>query len=59
MSTMKSAQTVYYGPSSALYSDCTEYYKVVLGTKTVTAGEYLGKSGNSGNSTGPHLHIQL
>mgnify|MGYP005880958757 CR=1 FL=1 len=41
------------------YSDCTEYYKVVLGTKTVTAGEYLGKSGNSGNSTGPHLHIQL
>ncbi|MBQ9168760.1 MAG: peptidoglycan DD-metalloendopeptidase family protein [Oscillospiraceae bacterium] len=32
---------------------------MVLGTKTVTAGEYLGKSGNSGNSTGPHLHIQL
>jgi murein DD-endopeptidase MepM/ murein hydrolase activator NlpD len=25
----------------------------------VQAGQYLGKTGNSGNSTGPHIHIEV
>ena len=27
--------------------------------QTVAAGEYLGKIGSSGNSTGPHLHLEV
>lgn len=29
------------------------------GTGTVTQGEYIGQVGSSGNSTGPHCHIEL
>lgn len=43
-------------PSSWDNSTCAE---VVRGTKHVSEGELLGKSGSTGNSTGPHCHIGL
>lgn len=33
-------------------------YSVAVGQK-ITAGEFLALSGNSGNSTGPHLHLAV
>lgn len=103
MSTMKSAQTVYYGPSTSTYpsvgsvspnESVTVIWKegtwvhlsslngystpnyvencypsslgsnyseqlVVLENRAVRCGDLIGYSGNSGNSTGPHLHIKL
>ena len=41
-------RTVYYQHLSSV--------KVTRG-QTVHAGDVIGKSGNSGNSTGPHLHL--
>ena len=31
----------------------------VSGGVTVTKGQYIGLSGNSGNSTGPHVHVHM
>jgi murein DD-endopeptidase MepM/ murein hydrolase activator NlpD len=31
----------------------------VAGSTTVSTGQLLGYSGNTGNSTSPHLHVEL
>ena len=33
--------------------------KVLLGEGQVRAGDVLGRSGNTGHSTGPHLHFEV
>ena len=38
---------------------CANIEKHAIGERNVKCGEFLGYSGNTGNSTGPHLHIKL
>ncbi len=42
----------------SLYAHMLGSIKVVVGQQ-VTAGQEVGQVGNSGNSTGPHLHLQI
>lgn len=42
-------------PSTA----CSRLTKTELGSKTVHKGQILGYTGDTGNSTGPHLHVEI
>lgn len=48
--TVPDGRTVLYGHLDS--------FTVVNGT-TVTAGQIIAKSGNTGNSTGPHVHVEV
>ncbi|MDQ1105737.1 peptidoglycan-binding protein [Nocardioides zeae] len=43
----------------ATYLYCHFSSHAFSGTRTVNAGDLLGHTGNTGNSTGPHLHFQV
>lgn len=47
------------GADGATYNYCHfSAWSVTSGT-TVTAGQRIGTTGNTGNTTGPHLHLQI
>ncbi|MFC0531686.1 golvesin C-terminal-like domain-containing protein [Phytohabitans kaempferiae] len=47
------------GTDGAIYTYCHFSAWSVAGGATVTAGQRIGSTGNTGNSTGPHLHFGI
>ncbi len=47
------------GTDGAVYTYCHFSAWSVAGGATVTAGQRIGSTGNTGNSTGPHLHFGI
>lgn len=50
---------LYEGGSNYGYDQVHSKYTVLKGSKKVKVGQEIGRSGNTGNTTGPHLHIGL
>jgi murein DD-endopeptidase MepM/ murein hydrolase activator NlpD len=47
------------GTDGAVYTYCHFSAWSVASGATVTAGQRIGSTGNTGNSTGPHLHFGI
>lgn len=47
------------GNDGAVYTYCHFSAWTVSAGQTVTAGQQIGRTGNTGNSTGPHLHFGI
>ncbi|WP_234359563.1 MULTISPECIES: M23 family metallopeptidase [unclassified Plantactinospora] len=47
------------GTDGAIYTYCHFSAWSVASGATVTAGQRIGSTGNTGNSTGPHLHFGI
>ncbi len=47
------------GGLQSLYAHLDQFGVAVRAGQRVAAGQYLGRSGNSGYSTGPHLHYEI
>ncbi|MCU0482411.1 MAG: peptidoglycan DD-metalloendopeptidase family protein [Anaerolineae bacterium] len=46
-----------HGPTITIYAHLSEYYTNC--GQDVVAGQVIGASGNTGNSSGPHLHFEI
>ncbi len=47
------------GNDGAVYTYCHFSAWTVSSGQTVSAGQHIGSTGNTGNSTGPHLHFGI
>lgn len=59
MSNSRCGNGVSLSAGGATYLYCHFDSHAFSGTRSVNAGDLLGRTGNTGNSTGPHLHFQV